>query len=215
MEKLMMPLRWLVPVLLAAFAWPSAAQSLPAKCGSLQNGYGPYDYENAAHRAQYLEIVERVHFDSGVEQLRGHAQHPNDLVGDLDYTLRAFPNHARALYAVARYDLLPPHAQRRGPIPRGADCYFQRAIAFKPSDGTVRMVYGIYLYKAGKLDEAVERMNEALERIPDSAEAHYNMGLVLFAKKDYALAREHAERAYALGHPMAGLRNKLKRVNAW
>jgi hypothetical protein len=34
-------------------------------------------------------------------------------------------------------------------------------------------------------------------------------------KGDYAGAREHAERAYELGHPLQGLRNRLRRAGHW
>jgi hypothetical protein len=70
------------------------------QCGSLENGYGPFDYRktDAARRS----IVEKFHFTSKVETLRGGstASTPG---GDLAYTLRAFPNHPSALMATIRF----------------------------------------------------------------------------------------------------------------
>jgi len=190
------------------------AQHLTPGCGSLENAYGPFDYTNAQHFREMLPRVERVHFDAGVESLRGHAQHPNQLGGDLDYTLRAFPNHHRALYSMARY-YLTKRSFKRAPLRYTAQCYFERAMAFKPGDGVVRMVYGVYLYKAGSLKEATRRFREALELSPNDAEVHYNLGLVLVETKKWDDAKIHAQKAYELGHPMPGLRNKLQRAGHW
>ena len=64
-------------------------------CGSLVNGYGPFDYRTSAKQ---LDIVEKYHFTSDVESLKhGKAGY---LGTDLDYTLRASPNHHRALMAM-------------------------------------------------------------------------------------------------------------------
>lgn len=204
---------WSISALLM-LASAAQAQGLPPGCGNLSNGYGPWDYTNPVHFREKLQVVEYTHFDAGVESLRGHKSHPQNLAGDIDYTLRAFPNHHRALYTMARYYLTKDRANR-GPLRYTAQCYFERAMAFRPTDGVVRMIYGVYLYKAGRLDDAEKRFQEALERSPNDAEVHYNLGLVLAKAEKYEQAREHAEQAYALGHPMPGLRNKLKRAGHW
>jgi len=43
-----------------------------------------------------------------------------------------------------------------------AECYFQRAIAFRPNDPVVHLVYGIYLHKAHRLQDA-ERAYQSAE----------------------------------------------------
>ncbi|MEL7448527.1 MAG: hypothetical protein AAFN78_04915, partial [Pseudomonadota bacterium] len=81
-------------------------------CGPLQNAYGPFDYTNPDHVAKKLDRVERAHFDKGVENLKGHLTNAGgkaQLKGDIAYTLRAFPNHHRALYAMIRL-----HIQNKG-----------------------------------------------------------------------------------------------------
>lgn len=206
---------WQSIVVIAMFASSGSALAQgAAECGALQNAYGPYDYSNPTIRREKLGIVEVAHFDAGVEALRGHAAHPTQLAGDLDYTLRAFPNHHRALYSMARY-YLSQKDMRRPPLPRSAACYFERATRFAPRDGTVRLVHGIYLYKAGRIEDSLEKFRAAAELSPGSAEVHYNLGLVYVQLDDLAQAKVHADRAYELGHPMAGLRNKLKRRGAW
>jgi tetratricopeptide (TPR) repeat protein len=46
----------------------------------------------------------------------------------------------------------------------------------------------------------------------DSAEINYFLGLVLVDQKDYPTAREYARKAYTLGYPLPGLRDKLARA---
>ena len=183
-------------------------------CGQLANTYGPWDYTNPIHYRDRLPVVERAHFDANVESLvKGTtAALPG---GDLDYTLRAFPNHHRALYSMGRYSL--KHSDRR--IPPGARysglCYFVRAINFNPDDAKVRVVFGIYFYMQEKYQQAIEQLKVAIGLNEHSAEAHYNIGLVYERLGELELAVQHARTAYDLGFPLAGLRNKLQRHGVW
>jgi tetratricopeptide (TPR) repeat protein len=61
----------------------------------------------------------------------------------------------------------------------------------------------------------VRRFKEANGLLGDDLNVHYNLGLAYFELKDYDQALEHAKRAYALGHPLPGLRDKLKRAGKW
>jgi len=58
--------------------------------------------------------------------------------------------------------------------------------------------------------EVLEAGNRALE--DKSAVIHYLLGLVLMDLKDFAAAQEHARRAYELGYPLPGLRDRLARA---
>jgi tetratricopeptide (TPR) repeat protein len=48
-----------------------------------------------------------------------------------------------------------------------------------------------------------------------SSEINYNLGLLLVDMKDYDSAVERAKRAYELGYPLPGLKNKLVRLDKW
>lgn len=193
-----------------------ATKTVPVECGgpTITNHYGPWDYTDPIHFRDRLPIVESAHFTVKVETLEGGETGFN-AGGDLDYTLRAFPNHHRALHAMGRYQLVhggsgvPPEAKWT------ADCYFQRAIGFKPRDGVVRMLYGIYLAKAGRPDDALSQYRVALELIPNSAELHNNIALLQIDRRDFDSARHHALRADELGFPLAGARGKLERLGEW
>ena len=190
--------------------------SVPVECGgpTITNHYGPWDYTNPAHVRDRLPIVESAHFTMKVENLESgetgfHAG------GDLDYTLRAFPNHHRALHAMGRYQLMhggsgaPPEARWT------ADCYFQRAIGFNPRDAITRMLFGIYLAKAGRTDDALSQYQAALELMPNSPELHNNIALLQIELGDFDSARRHALRADELGFPLSGARGKLERLGEW
>jgi len=181
-------------------------------CGALDNAYGPFDYTNPIHRREKIPVVVRVHFPQSVQTLTsGNA---STIGGDIDYTLRAIPNHHGALNAIARYEFKtqksPPPGSRYT-----VDCWFDRAMRFKPDDGTVRMVYAIYLQKKGATDAAIQRYQEAIDLIPESPEPHYNLGLLYAKLGNYEMAMEEARIAYAEGYPLQGLRRKLESAGAW
>ena len=130
------------------------------------------------------------------------------------YTLEHFPNHHRALASMAKLGLRQKSAQ-----PHGArytvSCYFERAIAFAPHDVTARMVYGNYLLATGQDAMALEQLDAASRLAPEQATVQYNLGLMYVKKKEYDKASVHAQKAYALGFPLPGLKNKLKAAGKW
>ena len=67
---------------------PVLAQSGNPACGPLANGYGPYD---ARKDPDKLPIVLGAHFTPQVEMLIKATT--GYIGGDIDYTLRAIPNH--------------------------------------------------------------------------------------------------------------------------
>lgn len=212
-------MRSALAILLVALAVsPTAhAQDGSLVCGSLENAYGPFDYTNPTHFRERLPIVEAGHFDSGVEQLIGHQGKPGRedmLVGDLDYTLRAFPNHHRALYTMSRYFL--ERVPRGDRTPRySMECYFDRAIRLAPHDAVVRMLQGIWFLRNDEPGPARDSFAAALEMAPQSAEIHYNAGLLYIEFEEFDRALHHAHRAYELGYPLMGLRNRLERLGHW
>ncbi len=180
------------------------------KCGGLDNAFGPFDYRvaNAANK----KIVEGNHFTYEVEYLIQQKTGP--FGGDIDYTLRAFPNHPRALKSMMELGF-----KAKTEKPAGAKwpvwCYFDRAIRFRPDDVQAKMVYAIYLHRKGKPKEAIEQLQQVQSLVSDNANVHYNMGLIFLDLGDYENSLAHAHKAYALGFQLEGLRNRLKRANRW
>lgn len=188
-------------------SWPDArAQDVPG-CGNLSNAFGPFDYRDPEARGQPLQLVERAHFTQDVESLRRGKASAN-VVDDLNYTLRAFPNHHRALNSVAKYALQGGRFERDSAIP-SADCYFKRAVVFRPDDEVVRMIFGNYLSKRGDRAGARSQYEEALRLAPSAAEVNYNAGLFFASEGDLARAKELALVAYEGGYPLPGLKRKI------
>jgi Flp pilus assembly protein TadD len=181
-------------------------QQVPG-CGSLQNSFGPFDYRDPAARGEPLQLVEIAHFTPDVEALR-KGNTTNNVVGDLDYTLRAFPNHHRALNSIGRYSLMGGK-RWTNPSVKSAECYFERAMTFRPDDEVVRMLFGNYLAKRGKNVDARRLYEEALKLAPTAPEVNYNAGLFYISQGDVARAKQLAQVAYAGGYPLPGLRNKI------
>ena len=182
------------------------------QCGSLQSGgLGPLDYRTAS--VTHKRAVEGVHFTPDVESLKAGAT-SGRIGADIAYTLGVFPNHPRALVAMARL----AEVQKR-PKPRGAkysvDCYFERAVRFTPDDGNVRLLFGTYLLIRGQSHAAVEQLHIAEKQSGGSANVSYNLGLAYFELKDYQKAREYAKRARERGNDLPGLQNKLRSVGQW
>ena len=122
---------------------PSRADVNDYVCGPIQNAYGPFDYRSDKDK---LQIVEQYHLTPQVVNLVA-PRSAGRIGGDLDYTLRAFPNHHVALMAMVRLG-----EKERTTRPAGAtynvECYFQRSLRFRNDDAIVRIVYASYLSKA-------------------------------------------------------------------
>lgn len=191
--------------------------ALDVGCPILRHGYGPYDYRSATK--EQLQLVEGAHFFPNVENLRDGTPHPNRgyaLVpgAEIDYTLRAFPNHHRALMALSRLSLRDKSERPKG-IKANVDCYFQAAIKFRNEDSYAYLVYGIHLSKKGRSREALEQFDKAKALGEDSANLYYNLGLAYFQEKRFDDALDAAHKAYNAGFPLPGLRNMLMRAGKW
>lgn len=187
-----------------------AQQALSPECGNLRNAYGPYDYRNSIGTDR-LNVVEAFHFDSNVENLR---KVPGQVGGEISYTLRAFPNHHRALLSMVRLG-----SNLKMSKPPGAaytvGCFLMRAEVFQPEDAMVKVIYGHYLLKQGQRAQAFEKLGFADMSESKDANVAYNLGLAYFEAGDFGKALDNAHVAYRLGFPLPGLRDKLKRAGKW
>lgn len=205
----MMTIRW---VLICALAMTYVgAEAGAQECGILSTPgqYGPYDYWRDRDK---LQVVELHHFTPVVERLlRGQE---GSLGGDIDYTLRAFPNHARALMAMVKLGVRDK-TQRPGGASYSIECYFERALRFRPNDGMARMIYANFLSSAGKHAEALKQLEAAEEVAAGNGNMQYNLGLAYFETKNYEKSLAAAHQAYQLGFNLPGLKGKLVKAGKW
>lgn len=165
----------------------------------------PIDF-NSPTDAPEIKLVNDGHFNDDVFALRkGTSSYTPE--HDLDYALRHVPNHYGALDAMGRWRLKhPPSASRY----QTADCYFERALLFRPEDPQLHFLYALYLQRAKQHSQARAEYAKAEELGGDDAELYYNRGLLEFDTGNRELARQYAEKAYARGYPLPGLRRKLE-----
>ena len=192
-------------------ALTSVASSQESVCGSLSNYYGPIDYRTTTPSGR--ANVEIPHFPPKVENLTGVSTSITQ-AGDISYTLRVFPNHPRALMSMMKL-AEREKKDKPGDSTYSMACWFERAERFRPDDAMVKVLHGIYLTRKGKKQEAMAKLDAALELGIPSPNVDYNIGLTYFDLGQFDKALQAAHRAYGAGFPLPGLRDKMKRAGKW
>ena len=186
------------------------ATLIVARAGHAQTGdrdyYAPRDSQADQ---QLFRNVEGYHLQPAIDHMR--VREYQAAKGDLEFILGFYPNHPRALMLLS--DVC--EQMRSTQCTEAADSWFEKAVAINPNAATTYVLFGIYNHKNHRLDAAIKSYKRALELSPNSVNANYNLGLAYFEQKQYALANEVAQRAYAVGAALPGLRDKLKTVGAW
>jgi tetratricopeptide (TPR) repeat protein len=210
-------------IFVAVLCLVSASSAFAAECNMVwSNSSGrPHDFRDPQENG-LLKDVEKYHFNRDTERLLAGTSKPLPL--DIAYALGWFGNHYRALNAMGDWQLA------HGYVPTAeyfeAECYFQRAAAFTPTDPEIYVIWGNHHYKkAAALDKgknhaeavdeyraAVAKYEQGLAVDPQSAEAEYDLGLAYVRLGDYQNAKVHADRAYSLGYPLQGLRHLLEQM---
>jgi tetratricopeptide (TPR) repeat protein len=187
------------------------AQATDPECGNpFVNTFGPHDYR--VEQGQKRKIVEDYHFTPQVELLvSGHSA---SLGSDIDYTLRAFPNHHRALISMMNLG-----AKMKTAMPQGAqfsvECYFKRALKFRPDDTVARMIYAKYLISDGRKADAIRQVEFAAQGAQDDGFAQYNAGLIYLELGEFDKALQQAHKALGLGFERPGLKQQLQAAGKW
>lgn len=190
----------------------SIAHCSEIECGPLKipNKHGPYDYRTATK--DELNLVEHAHFAPAVEALVKPMF--RDFGPDLGYTLWAFPNHHRALITLVKLTDRDKNIQPTG-LPFTAECYFERALRFKPNDNIVKMIYATFLIHQKRKDDAISELNSVERIIQDNPYTHYNLANLYFEANDFEKASKHIQLAIDLGWPKAELKDKLVAQGKW
>lgn len=185
-----------------------------SNCTGGGQGYGPFDYTNPEHKDK-IPVVEEHHLTFNVENhIKGQE---GSIPSDLDYVLRAIPNHHRGLLSMIRYELKLHNKLTQEPIPllTRPECYLQRAINFSPNDASSYALYGYYLYKLGNLEKAVKYYERALVIQPNNSKIAYSFSLLLIDLKRYNEAMKQAKIAYKNKQAPQKLKQKLVKLGVW
>jgi tetratricopeptide (TPR) repeat protein len=210
-----LPACLLIVASLGASCLALAGTSADPLAGCLRSGTGEtrndYRMRDSTPQMQWsVADVKRNHLDAAQQRMNA-GEFSERVLADLDFILRHWPNHGPALEALIRYDLA-------GGRPFGYDgtqCYLARAQDFVPDDRNVMLARAYYFFKKGDKRSALAEYQNVLALDPESADAHYNLGLLYFEMSDFEKARAHARAAYAKGYPLPGLRRKLERAGQW
>lgn len=103
----------------------------------------------------------------------------------------------------------PPYAEY------SVECYFLRALRFRPDDTTVRLMYATFLNANARAPEAMQELEQVAKAAGDNPFTCYNMGLIYLDMKEYEKALALAHKAMALGFGQTGLRDKLMAIGKW
>lgn len=187
-------------------------------CGELRNHFGPFDYRTAS--AFNKRLVETPHFHPQFAAVIAGKRiaEKREVMDDLNYTLRVFPNHPGALMAIDRAGIIykserPPKADWT------LECYYQRAKRYAPDDGIVYYTYASYLQRRGRVKDSREQLERAVELLETDSRTNgnilYNIGLAWFELREFEKAQDYAERAEREGFNLPGLKAKLQRGGHW
>lgn len=212
---------FVLPELVQANTAPWVGTSLnEIQCDGGGQGFGPFDYTRRNSLPHEISLVEGAHFTPDVENLiKGKTSATPE--GDLNYTLRAWPNHHRALLSIIKYQLkINSKLQLKwdrsvDKLTTPPECYLQRAIHFSPKDAVSYSLYGYYLKKVGHLEDAIKYYEKALEIAPENAKFAYSFSLLLIDLKRYEDAVKYAKIAYHKGKTPDKLKQKLKKLGVW
>ena len=179
-------------------------------CGDLSNAYGPFDFRVDKDK---LPIVISMHFKPEVEALiRGiTSSRPGP---DIDYTLRAIPNHPGALLAMVRLGV-----KEKTDMPSGVrytvECWLERALRFRPDDNLARLIYANYLGERQRKPDALKQLQAVAANAAENPFTHYNLGMIYADLKEFESALKHAHIAMELGIRQTALQDKLKSAGQW
>ena len=197
--------------------------ALAQECGPvpLPGAAGPYDYVDSKY-AWNLNDISQNHWVPAQQELAD--KRVQYALRELNFLLIRVPNHYPALFELGRIEQLYPGvifdpslsgSKDTMFFPPTPECYFDRAFRYRPNDPTLRMLFGLYYHKSKHLEKALVQYQKAEAMDPESSEIQYNLGLVYFDLKDYQSSIRHAQKAYKLGYPLAGLRKKLMAAGKW
>jgi len=200
------------------------AHASAMECGELRNygDIGPWDYADPSSSVPTgedpmgrIKRVENVHFKPAIQMLDRKQFSIERLTGEIHYTLRVFPNHPRALYAMSRLERmaggkLPQNSVTPFTPKITADCFFDRALRFRPNDKNVRKVHAMHLQQRGKLKEALAEYEQAESLGEQNADLYYNIGLLHTDLKNWDKAYEYGVKAQNQGFMLPALKQRLQ-----
>jgi tetratricopeptide (TPR) repeat protein len=209
------------------FGWPNYCQARYVTVDISQQTNFPGQVTQAQIERAKRDIGEDVftfvhHHCAGLIWTRRARYEPNEhtrkfyyrtALGETNFTITRIPVTASLVPSMLLN--LANAAAGMGDVAAAQD-YLQKSIEAHPHDSQSYVAMALFHRKANRLKDAREILmkgDEATQGV--SAELSYNLGLVLLDMKENELALSYARKAYDLGYPLPGLRNRLVKLGLW
>ncbi len=134
---------------------------------------------------------------------------PEETIGELEARVKENPEDAQALAELARayFDA--------GRLSESRQAY-EKAVALKPDDGTLRLELAMTCFLLSDYDQAVKNLEEELRRRPENKEARYLYGQVLaVGKKDYRRGIQELEKFIELAKTGDDVARARQMIEEW
>jgi len=184
MIRYMMFFLVLLYIFVSPFLWPPLVFS---------QEYRIFDYfstETNPEAKAYIKSVDTYHTNKVMNWI--HNKNYDAALSDLQFALKRFPNHPKALMLIVTY----AHFTNS---PNMAMPYYERAIKLFPQHAITYAQYGTYLVDIGIVQIGIERLKKAIEINPKLSIAYKWLSEAYIKKGDIELARKTIEKAKELG----------------
>jgi tetratricopeptide (TPR) repeat protein len=95
------------------------------------------------------------------------------------------------------------------------ECFYERALRFRPDDHVARLLYVNFLVKKKDTDNALKHLDYVAESTRDNPFAQFNAGMLYIDMKLYDKALAQAHRVIAMGFDRRELRDRLAAAGQW
>ncbi len=153
----------------------------------------PSDYFAVNRDAGSLRVVEQYHLSPETFWAAYNAGGYQDALKQLDFVLRYFPNHPKAL-------LLLNSVARLLKDPNKAYPYYQKALRLYPQYAITHAQCGELLASFGEIDAGISELKEALARDSKLAVAHAWLASAYYRQGKPDLAQQSETEARKLGY---------------
>lgn len=151
---------------------------------------GPYNYYHLPS-PPLLNNVEKLHYQQGVDKVNQHKM--EYAWSEFAFILHYFPNHPQALEQISELGIKMKQTDR-------AIKYFEQALKLYPDEAATYSIFGRFLTKIGKLDEAIHQHKQAISLNSNSPEFHYQLALAYRAQEKFAQFHREENLAFKLGY---------------
>lgn len=168
---------------------------------------GAETFEHVHHYCAGVAWLNRARVESGAERKDYLLR---EALGEAQYTAQRIPSDSPVMGPVT-ITLARIYMEKKdfGTAAR----YFEEGIRARPNDAMAYSAYAVMYRSQKQLDKAKQVLLDGDAATEGrSAEIQYNLGLLMLDLGDVDSAVAYARKAYALGFPLPGLRNKLQRM---